>query len=106
MAASNPACPPIRSTEQLALEPIEGVCLYWGTGSAFGFLAIPRLCGFRLRCLIRRAFSGSFHGLREELARKTAPPGFIRTLGRPPRINCATILLSVGLLLLFLDFLA
>jgi len=105
--------------------------MFWGSGSALGFLAILGYVVFvsgavllwanRLdvpvwvndefgavrRCVIRRAFSGSFHGLREELACKAAPTGFIRRLARHPRrrINCGTILLSIGLLLFFLDFL-
>jgi hypothetical protein len=105
--------------------------MYWGTGSALGFLAILGYvvfaCGAAVlwtkrlevpiwvndelgavrRGLIRHAFSGSFHGLREEVACKAVPTGFIRRLARHSRrqINCATILLSVGLFLFFLDFL-
>jgi|ERR1041385_1347226 hypothetical protein len=105
--------------------------MYWGTGSALGFLAIlgyvVSVCGAvvlwtkRLevpiwvhdefgavrRSLIRHAFSASFHGLREELACKAVPTGFIRRLARHSRrrINCGTILLSLGLFLFFLDFL-
>src|SRR5215510_7884125 len=105
--------------------------MYWGTGSALGFLAILGYfvfaCGAvvlwtkRLdvpiwvndefgavrRSLIRHAFSGAGHGLREELAFKAVPSGFIRRLARHSRrrINRGTILLSIGLLLFFLDFL-
>jgi hypothetical protein len=105
--------------------------MFWGTGSALGFLAILGyavfVCGAILlwanrldvpvwvndefgavrRRVIRQAFSGSFHGLREELACKVVPTGFIRRLARHSRrrINCGTILLSVGLFLFFLDFL-
>lgn len=103
----------------------------WGMGSALGVLAILGyavfVCGAALlwvnrfdvpiwvndelgavrRSLIRHAFSVSFHGLREELACKASPSGFIRRLARTSRrrINCGSILLSVGLLLFFLDFL-
>jgi len=103
----------------------------WGAGSALGFLAILGYAVFasgalvlwtkRLevpiwvndefravrRSLVRRAFSGSFHGLRPELAFKAVPTGFIRRLARHSRrrIHCGTILLSVGLFLFFLDFL-
>jgi len=46
-------------------------------------------------------------GFAEELASKTVPTGFIRRLARHSRrrINCGTILLSLGLFLFFLDFL-
>jgi len=59
------------------------------------------------RSLVRHALSGSFHGLREELACKAVPTGFIRKRARPSRrrINRGTILLSAGLFLFFLDFL-
>jgi hypothetical protein len=103
----------------------------WGTGSALGFLAILGYAVFLSgaivlwtkrfevpiwvhdevgavrRSLVRHAFSGSFHGLRPELAYKAVPTGFIRRLARHSRrrINCGTILLSVGLFLFFLDFL-
>jgi hypothetical protein len=102
-----------------------------GTGSALGFLAMAGYLVFvsgavvlwskRLevpiwvndefgavrRSLIRHAFSGSYHGLREELACKAAPSGFIRRLAGHSRrrIHFGTILLSVGLALFFLDFL-
>src|ERR1700749_4763086 len=105
--------------------------MFWGSGSALGFLAILGYavfaCGAILlwahrldvpvwvndefgavrRSVIRHAFSGSFHGLREELACKVAPTGFIRRLARHSsrRIHCGTILLSIGLLLFLLDFL-
>ena len=105
--------------------------MFWGTGSALGFLAIlgylAFACGavllwaYRLdvpvwvndefgavrRSVIRHAVSGTGHGLREKLARKAAPTGFMRRLARQSRrrINCDTILLSIGLLLFFLDFL-
>jgi len=103
----------------------------WGTGSALGFLAFLGYLVFvsgavvlwtkRLevpiwlndqfgavrRSLVRHAFSGSCHGLRPELACKAVPSGFIRRLARHSRrrINCGTILLSLGLFLFFLDFL-
>jgi hypothetical protein len=103
----------------------------WGAGSAQGLLGMVGyavfVCGAvvlwnrRLevpiwvndefgavrRSLVRHAFSGSFHGLRPELACKAVPTGFIRRLARPSRrrINCGTLLLSLGLFLFFLDFL-
>jgi hypothetical protein len=103
----------------------------WGTGSALGFLAMIGYLVFvsgavvlwtkRLevpiwvndefgavrRSLIRHAFSGSFHGLREELACKAVPTGFIRRLAGHSRrrINCGSILLCVGLVVFLLDFL-
>jgi len=48
-----------------------------------------------------------YHGLREELACKAAPTGFIRRLAGHSRrrIHFGTILLSAGLALFFLDFL-
>ena len=101
----------------------------WGTGSALGFLAMIGYLVFvsgavvlwtkRLevpiwvndefgavrRSLSRHVFSGSFHGLREELACKAAPTGFIRRLAGHSRrrINCGTILLCVGLVVFLLD---
>jgi hypothetical protein len=59
------------------------------------------------RSVIGHAFSGTGPGLREELACRAAPTGFIRRLARPSRrrIHCGIILLSCGLLLFFLDFL-
>ena len=103
----------------------------WGAGSALGFLAMVGYAVFasgavvlwtkRLevpiwvndefgavrRSLVRHAFSSSCHGLRPELACKAVPSGFIRRLARHSRrrINCGTILVSVGLFLFFLDFL-
>jgi hypothetical protein len=105
--------------------------MFWGTGSALGFLAILDyvvfVCGAILlwthrldvpiwvddefgavrRSLIRHALPGTGHGLREELTCKAAPTGFVRRLARHSRrrINCGTILLSVGLFFFFLDFL-
>src|SRR5215475_5853043 len=105
--------------------------MYWGTGSALGFLAILGYAVFSCgaivlwtkridvpiwvndefgavrRSLVRHAFSVSFHGLREELACKAAPTNFIRRLARHSRrrINRGTILLSLGLMLFLLDFL-
>lgn len=102
----------------------------WGTGSALGILAIlgygvfvsgatllwlnrlevpvwvnDEFSAFR-RSLIRRTFSVSFHGLREELACKASPSAFARRLARRSRrrISCGTILMSLGLLLFILDF--
>jgi hypothetical protein len=105
--------------------------MVWGSGSAFGILALLGyavfVCGAALlwanridvpvwvndeframrRSLVRHAFSVSFHGLREELACKVSPTNFIRRLTRHSRrrINRGTILLSVGLVLFLLDFL-
>jgi hypothetical protein len=105
--------------------------MFWGTGSALGFLAILGYLFFaagsillwynRLevpiwmndemgairRSLIRRAAIGGFGGLREETRFKLAPSGFLRRLGRLSRrrINRAAILLAAGLFLFFLDFL-
>jgi len=103
----------------------------WGAGSALGFLAILGYAvfvsgalvlwtkrvevpiwmndefGALRRSLVRHAFSGSFHGLRPELACKAVPTGFIRRLARHSRrrINCGSILFCAGLFLFFLDFL-
>ena len=105
--------------------------MFWGSGSALGFLAIVGYavfaCGAALlwtrrlevpawvtdefgavrRSLVRHAFSVSFHGLREELACKAMPTGFIRRLARQSRrrINRGTILLGLGLFLFLLDLL-
>lgn len=105
--------------------------MIWGAGSALGFLAVMGYAVFvsgaillwanRIdvpvwvhdefgavrRSLIRHALSNTFHGLREELACKAVPTGFIRHLARHSRrrINRGTILLSIGLLLFVLDFL-
>ena len=105
--------------------------MFWGAGSALGFLAVLGyvvfVCGAVLlwlnrldvpiwvhdelgavrRSLIRHAVSCRFHGLREEVACTAKPTGFIRRLARQSRrrINRGTILLTVGLLLLFLDLL-
>jgi hypothetical protein len=105
--------------------------MFWGTGSALGFLTIlgyllfaagsillwyNRLevptwmndeLGAIRRSLIRHAAFGGFGGLREETRFKLAPSGFLRRLGRLSRrrINRAAILLAVGLFLFFLDFL-
>jgi hypothetical protein len=105
--------------------------MFWGTGSALGFLAILGYLFFaagsillwynRLevpiwmndeisairRSLIRHAVIGGFGGLREETRLKLAPSGFLRRLGRLSRrrINRGAILLAAGLVLFFLDFL-
>jgi hypothetical protein len=104
--------------------------MVWGTGSALGFLAVLGyavfVCGAALlwlnrldvpiwvndefgavrRSVIRHAVSFNSHGLREEVSCKAKPTGFIRRLARRSRrrINQGTILLSVGILLFFLDF--
>jgi len=104
--------------------------MFWGAGSALGFLALLGYAVFvsgavllwlnRLdvpiwvndefgaarRSLIRHAVSFRFHGLREEVACSSKPTGFIRRLARRSRrrINRGTILLTIGLLLFFLDF--
>jgi hypothetical protein len=105
--------------------------MFWGTGSALGFLAILGYLLFAAgsillwhnrmevptwmndevgairRSLIRHAVIGSFGGLREETRFKLAPSGFLRRLGRLSRrrINRGAILLTAGLFLFFLDFL-
>jgi len=105
--------------------------MFWGTGSALGFLAIlgyllfaagsillwyNRLevpiwmndeMGAIRRSLIRHAVIGGFGGLREETRFKLTPSGFLRRLGRLSRrrINRGAILLAAGLFLFFLDFL-
>jgi hypothetical protein len=105
--------------------------MFWGTGSALGFLAIfgyllfaagsillwyNRLevpiwmndeVGAIRRSLIRHAVIGGFGGLREETRLKLTPSGFLRRLGRLSRrrINRGAILLAAGLFLFFLDFL-
>jgi hypothetical protein len=105
--------------------------MYWGPGSALGFLSILGYLLFASgsillwyhrwdvriwvndemgairRSLIRHAVIGSFGGLREETRLKLAPTGFLRRLERLPRrrINRGAILLTIGLFLFFLDFL-
>ena len=105
--------------------------MFWGTGSALGFLAILGYLLFAAgsillwhnrmevptwmtdevgairRSLIRHAVIGSFGGLREETRFKLTPSGFLRRLGRLSRrrINRGAILLTAGLFLFFLDFL-
>ena len=105
--------------------------MYWGTGSALGFLAVVGYlvfaCGAAVlwirrldvriwvsdefgavrRSFVRHAFSASFHGLREELACKAVPTGFMRRLAAHSRkpIHCGGILLCLGLALFFLDLL-
>lgn len=103
--------------------------MYWGSGSALGFLS---LLGYALfaagaillwhnrlevpiwvndevgairRSVIRHAVIGGFGGLREETRLKLAPSGFLRQLGRLPRrrINRGAILLTIGMLLFVLD---
>lgn len=105
--------------------------MVWGSGSALGLLA---LLGYLLfstgsvllwyhrwavpiwmndemgairRNFIRRAVAGAFGGLREEARLKLSPTGFLRRLGRLPRrrVNRGAILLTIGLVLFFLDFL-
>jgi hypothetical protein len=104
--------------------------MFWGAGSALGFLALLGygvfVCGAVLlwlnrldvpiwvhdefgavrRSVIRHAVSFRLHGLREEVACSAKPTGFIRRLARHSRrrINRGTILLTIGLLLFFLDF--
>lgn len=103
--------------------------MYWGSGSALGFLSILGYALFaagsillwyhRLdvpiwvndemgairRSVIRHAVAGGFGGLREETRLKLAPSGFLRRLGRLPRrkINRGAILLTAGLFLFLLD---
>jgi hypothetical protein len=103
--------------------------MFWGSGSALGFLSIlgyglfaagsillwyHRLevptwvndeMGAIRRNMIRHAVVGGFGGLREETRFKLAPSGFLRRLGRLSRrrINRGAILLTIGLFLFFLD---
>jgi len=105
--------------------------MFWGSGSALGLLAIigygffatgslllwynrPQVpiwmqdeIGAIRRRLIRHAVTGCPGGLREETRFKLAPTSFLRRLERLPRrrINRGAILLSLGFLLFFLDFL-
>jgi len=105
--------------------------MFWGSGSALGFLA---LVGYGLfgvgsillwhnrlqvptwmrdeigairRRLIRHAVTGCPAGLREETRFKFTSASFLRRLGRLARrrINRGAILLTLGLVLFFLDFL-
>ena len=105
--------------------------MLWGTGSALGLLA---LLGYSLfaagsillwhnrlqvpvwmhdeigairRRIVRHAVAAHPGGLREETRFKLTPTGFLRRLGRLPRrrINRGAILLTLGLVLFFLDFL-
>jgi hypothetical protein len=104
--------------------------MYWGSGSALGFLSLLGYAFFatgavllwynRLevptwvndevgairRSLTRHAVAGGFAGLREETRLKLAPSGFLRQLGRLPRrqINRGAILLAVGMALFLMDF--
>ena len=104
--------------------------MFWGAGPALGFLAVLGylvfVCGAVLlwfnridvpvwvndefgavrRSLIRHAVSSRLHGLREEAACTAKPTSFMRRLARNSRrrINRGTILLTIGLLLFFLDF--
>ena len=104
--------------------------MYWGSGSALGFLSVIGYAFFAAgaillwynrtevpvwmndemgairRSLIRHAVAGGFGGLREETRFKIAPTGFLRRLGRMSRrrINRAAILSTIGLLLFLLDF--
>ncbi|HWZ96773.1 MAG TPA: hypothetical protein VN025_03360 [Candidatus Dormibacteraeota bacterium] len=103
--------------------------MFWGSGSALGFLTILGYLLFASgsillwynrfevptwmndeigairRSLIRHAVVGGFGGLREETRFKLTPSGFLRRLGRMSRrrINRGAILFTVGLLLCFLD---
>lgn len=105
--------------------------MFWSAGSVLGVLAILGyvvfVCGAVLlwnnrpdvpvwvndefgairRSLIRHAVSFRVHGLREELACKAEPTGFMRRLARQSRrrINRGTILLSIGLLLFVIELL-
>lgn len=105
--------------------------MFWGSGSALGFLAILGYLLFTTGCIllwyhrwavpiwmndemgairrnfIRHAVVGAFGGLREEARFKLVPSSFLRRLGRLPRrrVNRGAILLTIGLFLFFLDFL-
>jgi hypothetical protein len=102
----------------------------WGTGPALGLLAVSGyllfLAGGALMwrhrgdfsvwfqdelSFFRRNFSrytpaGPFYAIREESRFKAIPVSFLRSITRFPRsrINGATILLLIGLLLFVLDF--
>src|SRR5215475_11581517 len=104
--------------------------MYWGSGSALGFLSVAGYTLFvtgaillwynRLevptwmsdemgairRSVIRHAVAGNLAGLREETRLKLSPSGFLRQLGRMSRrrINRGAIFLSIGLFLFLLDF--
>lgn len=104
--------------------------LYWGAGPQFGILSIfgylvfvagaaylwrhrddftiwvhDEVSSLR-RNLSRHTAVGPFYGLREESRLKTLPIGFVRSLSRMPRtrLHRGTILIFLGVLLLFLDF--
>jgi hypothetical protein len=102
----------------------------WGTGPALGLLAVSGyllfLAGGALMwrhrgdfsvwfqdelSFFRRNFSrytpaGPFYTIREESRFKAIPVSFVRSITRFPRsrVNGATILLLIGLLLFVLDF--
>jgi hypothetical protein len=102
----------------------------WGTGPALGLLAVSGyllfLAGGALMwrhrgdfsvwfqdelSFFRRNFSrytpaGPFYAIREESRFKAIPVSFLRSITRFPRsrVNGATILLLIGLLLFVLDF--
>jgi len=104
--------------------------MYWGAGSALGFLTLLGYLAFAIgaaliwrnrgvyyvwaheefgevrRSLSRYTVIGPFYGLREESRLKVVPMQCLTSLSRFPRrhVHLGFVLLSIGVLLFALDF--
>jgi hypothetical protein len=84
---------------------VAGAAYLWRNRADFYVWVLDEVSALR-RNLSRHTAVGPFYGLREESRLKTLPVGFVRSLSRMPRsrIHRGTILIFLGVLLLFLDF--
>lgn len=82
-----------------------GAALAWRNRTDFSIWAHDEFGAFR-RSLSRYTVIGPFYGLRAESRLKAVPSQFLSSLSRFPRrhINPAFLLLSIGVVLFFLDF--
>lgn len=82
-----------------------GAVLVWRNRNDFSIWAHDEFGAFR-RSLSRYTLIGPFYGLRPESRLKAVPSQFLSSLSRFPRrhINPAFLLISLGVVLFFLDF--
>jgi len=83
---------------------VVGAAYFWRNRDDFSIWVSDELNGLR-RTLSRHTAVGPFYGLREESIFKAVPAGFVRSLTRMHRkhLHRGTILMFLGVLLLFLD---
>src|SRR5579863_1011233 len=84
---------------------VVGAAYLWRNREDFSIWVTDEFSGLR-RALSRHTVLGPFYGPREESRFKAVPAGFVRSLSRLHRkhLHRGTILMVLGIFLLFLDF--